>query len=56
MAIHTGHDKVGVCCLFPATMSGIKLTAIGLIKRNPSKPFPGLVAPSNMLIEYATKG
>ena len=56
MATHTGHDKVAVCGLFAATASGKKLPGIGLIKRNPLKPFPGIVTPDNMLLEYSIKG
>jgi hypothetical protein len=56
MATHTGHDKVAVCGLFAATASGKKLPGIGLIKRNPLKPFPGIVIPDNMLLEYSIKG
>ena len=56
MARHTGHDKVSVCGLFAATASGKKLPAIVLIKRDPRKPFPGLVVPDNMIIDYSAKG
>ena len=51
MAVTTGHEKVSVCGLFAATASGKKLPGIGLIKRNPLKPFPGIIAPDNILIE-----
>jgi hypothetical protein len=56
MAVTTGHEKVSVCGLFAATASGKKLPGIGLIKRNPLKPFPGIIAPDNILIEYSSKG
>jgi hypothetical protein len=56
MAVTTGHEKVSVCGLFAATASGKKLPGIGLIKRSPLKPFPGIVPPDNILIEYSVKG
>ena len=56
MARHTGHNKVSVCGLFAATASGKKLPAICLMKRSPSKPFPNLVVPENIIAEYSSKG
>jgi len=53
-AYHTGHDKVSVCGLFASPANARRLTPIIMIKR--SKPFPNLVVPEDLIVEYSAKG